>query len=559
MKNSIGRTRTIKIMRMITLLLVISLFMSCSQFISDLEGDRILFDSRGGSSIEDQVLFGDRPLIEEPEEPQRTGYCFCGWYCDEACNMAWDFSSDHPEGSMTLYAKWVEELSVSFDSQGGDDIADQAVASGSFATEPSDPEKEGYSFLGWYTDAAATQQWDFTSDPVTSDLTLYAGWQTAMKTLHADPVISGGCFGSSLALDGDHLIVGALDFMSRKGSVYSLKASDSGWVQEQRILPADGNINSDRFGYSVDVSGDYMIVGQDRDSTNTYGAVCLYHYDGSSWQLMETIYEPGATRNNYFGRDVAIDGEYAVVGAAFYDRSNSYSTKTDAGRAYVLHLVEGSWSSDITVLEPSDPEEGALFAHQVDISGNRLIIAADGDDNDLGSAYIFTREGGSWSQSQKLTAFDRYNGDDYGCSVSIDGDLAVVGAELDQMPGLTNPGSAFVYQYDGLSDSWEELIMLRPEVPIVQEHFGCSVAVNGNSILVGAPNHREDDVLNVGCCYLFTRDGEAWDERILLAQDRQASDYLGRAIAYDGTRIITSSSLKKVDGRTNAGLVYLFE
>ncbi len=298
----------------VLLLIGVLLMGSCSDFILDMEGKTVVFDSRGGSAIEDQVFFTEGSLLEEPADPIREGYCFAGWYRDQACSQAWDFSQHGAQRSLTLYAKWVEEVSVTFDSQGGSSVTEQTgITAGTCASEPADPTWEGYTFSGWFTDAACTDSWDFLIDEVTDDMTLYAGWQTALLQIVPNTVLSYNCFGKDIAIDGDHLIASSCDFSLKKGSVYSFTYTSGEWEQQQRLFSPGGVRNDDRFGISIDISGDYMIVGRNRDTTSTLGSVCFYHYNGTQWVLMETIYEPDTTSNNYFGRFVAIDGEYAVV------------------------------------------------------------------------------------------------------------------------------------------------------------------------------------------------------------------------------------------------------
>jgi uncharacterized repeat protein (TIGR02543 family) len=620
----------------ILLLIGVLLMGSCSDFILDMEGKTVVFDSRGGSEIEDQVFFTEGSLLEEPADPIREGYCFAGWYRDQACSQAWDFSQHGAQRSLTLYAKWVEEVSVTIDSQGGSSVTEQTgitagtcatepadptregytfsgwftdaactdswefltdevtddmtlfagwdliaytvsfdsqggssvteqtgITAGTCAAEPADPTWEGYTFSGWFTDAACTDSWEFLTDEVTDDMTLYAGWQTALLQIVPSTVLSNNNFGKDIAIDGDHLIASSYDLYSKKGSVYSFTYTSGEWEQQQRLLSPGGVRNDDRFGYSIDISGDYMIVGRDRDTTSTLGSVCFYHYDGTQWELMETIYEPDTTSNNHFSRSVAIDGEYAVVGAAFYDYKPPYSSsyRNESGRAYVFHRNGDSWSTDDPVaLDPRNPEEGALFGSHIDIDGDRIVISAPGDDDDDGSVYVYEREGSSWvQQTPKITAFERYNCDEYGSSVAIDGDWIVVGAEKDQMTGITEPGSAFVYHHDTATDSWQDELLLRPEFPLTSERFGADVAIEGDRILIGAFQHREGDQLNLGGVYIFDRTGTEWEERKIILDDPHASDYFGMVVAMDGENMIASSTNRKVDGKSWAGAVYLFE
>jgi pilin isopeptide linkage protein/uncharacterized repeat protein (TIGR02543 family) len=133
------------------------------------------FDSKGGSAVDSQFV-PDGYTADEPYPPTRDGYSFCGWYSDEYQTTKYDFNTP-VTADLTLYACWYIDMHfVTFDSNGGSAVADQIVEDGEAATRPTDPTKEGYTFCGWFTDAALTVPYDF-STPVTADITLYACWK----------------------------------------------------------------------------------------------------------------------------------------------------------------------------------------------------------------------------------------------------------------------------------------------------------------------------------------------------------------------------------------------
>ncbi len=137
---------------------------------------RVSFDSQGGSAVDIQSVRDGEHAVK-PSDPHHLGKGFGGWYKDAACTQAWDFSVDTVTADMTLYAKWVQRYTVFFDSQGGSAVAEQTVLEGGLATEPADPTRENYFFLGWYKDADCTVKWKFKTDTVTAETRLYAGWE----------------------------------------------------------------------------------------------------------------------------------------------------------------------------------------------------------------------------------------------------------------------------------------------------------------------------------------------------------------------------------------------
>lgn len=145
------------------------------------------FDVNGGSAVESQeVKEGER--VEKPENPTRAGYTFIGWYQDAAYTAAWDFAADTVTADTTIYAKWEKDkepeatyYTVSFDAVGGTTVAGQKVKEGELAKKPKDPTRTGYTFAGWYQDAAYTAAWDFAKDTVSENTTLYAKWAEASE------------------------------------------------------------------------------------------------------------------------------------------------------------------------------------------------------------------------------------------------------------------------------------------------------------------------------------------------------------------------------------------
>ncbi|MFA5607454.1 MAG: leucine-rich repeat protein [Leucobacter sp.] len=147
----------------------------------------VSFDSGGGTAIDPvSVNYGD--TAAEPADPTREGFTFAGWFTDADATDSYDFDAPVTD-DLTLYAGWdVVVLTVSFDSDGGSPVAPQSVNYGDIAAEPAEPTREGFTFAGWFTDAALTTPYDF-STAVTSDVTLYAGWEILVLTVSFD---SGG-------------------------------------------------------------------------------------------------------------------------------------------------------------------------------------------------------------------------------------------------------------------------------------------------------------------------------------------------------------------------------
>ena len=150
----------------------------------DDENFTVKFDAQDGSTPNEvKVIKGEK--VTKPADPTRDGYTFDGWYTDEALTTAYDFSTA-VTSDITLYAKWKDEgtstsdVTVTFESNGGSAVASATVKKGEKVTKPADPKREGYTFGGWYTDAACTTAYDFNT-VITADITIYAKWTAATK------------------------------------------------------------------------------------------------------------------------------------------------------------------------------------------------------------------------------------------------------------------------------------------------------------------------------------------------------------------------------------------
>jgi uncharacterized repeat protein (TIGR02543 family) len=135
----------------------------------------VTFASNGGTAVAAQTV-AQVDYVSEPPEPTKDGYAFGGWYKEAALTNPWDLGTDTVSADITLYAKWKIVYTVTFESNGGSAVAAQAVGSGDKVTQPSAPTKAGNVFINWYKEEALTNSWNFYSDTVSADITLYAKW-----------------------------------------------------------------------------------------------------------------------------------------------------------------------------------------------------------------------------------------------------------------------------------------------------------------------------------------------------------------------------------------------
>ncbi len=291
-------------------------------------------------------------------------------------------------------------------------------------------------------------------------------------------------FGSddSVAVSGDTAVVGAYgndDNGSESGSAYVFRYDGSEWVEEAKLTAPDGAYG-DRFGRSVAVSGDTAVIGAAYDDRGT-GSAHVFRYDGSDWVKEAKLTASDRVAGDYFGFSVAASGDTVVIGSS--------------GSAYVFRYDGSDWVEEAK-LTASDGAWGDGFGESVAVSGDTAVVGAyrDGvfDDSrpNFGAAYVFRYDGSDWVEEVKLTASDAAYVRQFGYSVAVSGDTAVVGGY----------GSAYVFGYDG--SDWVEELKLAASDGFAANLFGHSVAVSGDTAVVGATNDDANG-WRAGSAYVF--------------------------------------------------------
>ncbi len=354
---------------------------------------------------------------------------------------------------------------------------------------------------------------------------------------------AGDWFGVSVAIDGDTAIVGAHgddDRGTDSGSAYVFERVDGVWTEAAKLTAADGQ-PGDRFGWSVAISGDTAIVGAYLDDSRRGAAYVFQRVDGV-WTEAAKLTAADRQTRDYFGVSVAIAGDTAVVGA--------YGDDSNRGAAYVFERVGNAWTQVAKLTAADGP--GGSFGLSVAISGDMAVVGAMADDDrgtGAGAAYVFERVGNAWTQVAKLTASDGQGWDRFGVSVAISGDTAVVGAYRDD----NDRGSAYVFERAG--NAWTQVAKLTASDGQAEDHFGVSVAIAGDTAVVGA-YHDDDLGPAAGSAYVFERAGNAWTQaHKLTAADGQTNDYFGISVAISGDTAVVGAYGDDNRGY-NAGSVY---
>ena len=341
-------------------------------------------------------------------------------------------------------------------------------------------------------------------------------------------------------------------------------------LHEVKKLLASGAEAGDLFGLSVAVSGDTAVVGALREDAGggDAGAAYVFQRDEGgvgNWGEVKKLLASDAEADDKFGWSVAVSGDTAVVGAYTEDDGGS-----NAGAAYVFQRNEGgadNWG-EVTKLTASDAQAGDNFGNSVAVSGDTAVVAAfleDAGGSEPGAAYVFQRnEGGAdnWGEVKKLTASDAQAGVRFGVSVAVSGDTAVVGAyPADE--SASRPGAAYVFQRnEGGADNWGEVRKLTASGAEGGVSFGVTVAVSGDTAIVGA-NGEDAGGTNAGAAYVFQRDqggADNWGEVTkLTASAAQAFDYFGVSVTVSGDTAVVGAYAAEDAGGSKPGAAYLFQ
>ena len=370
-------------------------------------------------------------------------------------------------------------------------------------------------------------------------------------------------FGRSVSADGNTLVVGAPyddDRGSGSGSVYvyTRSSATASFADEQKITASDGAAY-DEFGFSVSVDGNTLVVGASLDDDRGTDSGSVYVYTRSSadesfaFQQKITAYDGAAS--DEFGQSVSVDGNTLVVGAFGDDDDGSSS-----GSVYVYTRSSATASFvDVQKITASDAAATDYFGWSVSVDGNTLVVNARLDDDrgsSSGSVYVYTRSSATsqFAFQQKITASDGAYNDQFGSSVSVDGNTLVVGASLDDDRG-TDSGSVYVYTRSSADESFAFQQKITAYDGAASDEFGQSVSVDGNTLVVGAFGD-DDDGSSSGSVYVYTRSSATasfGNQHKITASGGAGSDEFGHSVSVDGNTLVVGANRDD-----NNGSVYVY-
>ncbi len=405
----------------------------------------------------------------------------------------------------------------------------------------------------------------------------------------------GAWLGENVAISGDYAIVGSRWENGYEGAAYIFENNTDGEFIEMAKISASIPLAGSYFGCSVDIDGNYAVVGANGESydqagtnfLNEAGAAYIFHRDaGGNWSQIQKIVASDRSIAGNFGWAISISGDDILVGATYEKKDETGNNPIDdAGAAYIFSKEGDLWVEKQKIVA-SDRGADDQFGSQVSINGGKAIVGVPLEDEDesgmntltkSGSAYTYYRDlNGNWSQSQKIVAPERFTFTLFGSSVSISGEYLAIGAGGKDKLGnnkedIEGAGAVYTYVLSG-DNLWENSQEIYASDAYHLDEFGHSLKINGEHLIIGA--YSEDDyenglgeLFNAGAAYYFKlSNSNTWEEtQKITAPIRAEADYFGFdvGITYDGTAVIGAYGEDEDENGENtldlAGAAYLWK
>lgn len=294
-------------------------------------------------------------------------------------------------------------------------------------------------------------------------------------------------------------------------------------------------------GVSAALDGDTLAVGMwDATYEDFAGAVYVYVNQAGEWVEQAVLYPLDPHMNAQFGNALALDGDTLLVGA-----ENDNFNHSDSGAAYVFVRNGTTWTQQQRI-DPSD--QGDHFGHSVALAGDMAVVGAPGDE-DYGSLHTFVRSNGVWLPRALLTPHDSWAGNGFGSALGLDGTRLLVGADLGSTPGVWESGA--VYFYDWVAGIWLLDEKVFAEDPINGTHFGFTASLDGDTALIGAEGNH------IGAAYVFERGDNGWEQQAKL-EALTLYEWYAEALAVSGDTAVVGAWAE--DGLGSAsGVVYVYD
>jgi hypothetical protein len=330
------------------------------------------------------------------------------------------------------------------------------------------------------------------------------------------PVFGGDKFGSSVAMVGDTVVVGAYGHDSRAGRAYVFDKTPSGW-QQTAELKGSGLTKNALFGLPVAISGATILVGAPTGGPPGLSRAYVFTKTGPGWHQVAELKGTGGTTFDGFGSALAVSGDTAVVGAYF------------GGRAFVYTKTAAGWQQTATLKGPHDSARD-YFGESVALLADLIVVGAPGSQvpPGPGRVYVFTKAAAGWQQTAELKGSDAPGNGNFGLVVAGSGSIIVVGR-----PQYAN-GAGRAYVFTKTVTGWQQTAELKGTDTVANDSFGSSVAITGTTVVVGAPERAD----GAGRAYLFTKTASGWHQVAELTGPNSAGGNYGASDSISGTTLV---------------------
>ena len=332
------------------------------------------------------------------------------------------------------------------------------------------------------------------------------------------------------------------------GSAHVFRFNGSHWTQEAELVPSSG-VSDASFGWSVSINGEVAIIGAPYDNGEK-GAAYVFRWNGSAWTEEVQLTASDGQYDDEFGSSVSVQGDIAVVGAP----DNFYGS----GMVYVFRHNGIGWTEEAKLV-PLEAQIQDGFGVRTAISNDVIVVGAFGRDNvaeNSGAAYVFRWNGTEWIEESKLLALDGTPGDRFGNSVAIDQETIVVGAFEDDEAGVY-AGSAYIFRRN--DKTWTQEAKLIGSDVSAQDHFGGSVSISGNTVLISSFTSSSNTLFNgSGTVYAFQWDGFEWIETVRLTPaDLEEDTRFSIGVSMHANDVIVGASSYDLNSEAS-GAAYVF-
>jgi len=391
------------------------------------------------------------------------------------------------------------------------------------------------------SDGGGTSETKFV-DPSVSDGAFFGGGAAVLET-----------GGNGVAMDGDVIVVTAMwdDVPGTPftGSASVYRWSGTAWVKEASLVSSAAEF-ADFFGSSVAIDGDVIVVGVPGAGTPPTGTAIVFRHTTFGWVEEATLVDSLGTAGDGFGWSVAVSGDVIAVGAA----------EADLGGPGAGAATSFRWDGRHWLEEARLTGAGGAFGNAIAADQDTVVVGAPFENvagaEEQGTARVYRWDGASWVEVAVLTPAAGAADDRHGTSVSISGDVIVSGSPYDKVGAAGGMGSATVYRWDGAT--WVEETTLISPIGNSNDNFGLSVSVRDDLIAVGSPfDNPVPGDWSRGSAMSFRRQGDAWAAAsLLLARDGQAGDRYGLSVAASGEHIVVGAPF---NGPFEEGAAYVYD